>query len=547
MKERRAIFGKKGRQQTVLCAAFCPDGSLLTGMQDGSVYKWVKESVSWVVEQVVWVKGWRHAVTVVLCTESIIVVGSSKGLAVLGAVALDTISTFNIVSSCDKNLDIMGRPLAYLPCGKPPTIKSISRRPGALLVGSSNSQIFELAFDEAVGVDFGRCQSQLLLQGHAGAEDKEALGYHGEVWGVAAHPRQAVCATVGDDRTLRLWSSDLRAPLCLRMLSFAATAVTYSPDGAALAVGGRGGELLVMDAVSLADVAKLPKPRTGAVRDLKYSPDGAQLAAATEGCAEVDIYAMSDEHPKRHTRVNVANRGPSGRPQTRGLDWSADGAHLQCAMADGARALWDVTASPATAVVELADLRDAAWASDTLPLGWALSGALAAAGGGLNTASVSHAKALVAVGDNAGAVRLFRHPAASAASEGRTYGGHGRHVTAVRWSHDDECVLTTGGTDLTLCLWRLSEPGGARRSSPPLAMDISTGEAGGDEVAPGGSGRPLSSDRIEFSGRVDSAAAIQRAWRVKMVARELRALGSSTLERRLSAIRDPLTPRASLD
>ena len=36
----RARFGKKGKLQTVLCCAFTSDGSTLTGMSDGKVYRW---------------------------------------------------------------------------------------------------------------------------------------------------------------------------------------------------------------------------------------------------------------------------------------------------------------------------------------------------------------------------------------------------------------------------------------------------------------------------------------------------------------------------
>lgn len=67
----------------------------------------------------------------------------------------------------------------------------------------------------------------------------------------------------------------------------------------------------------------------------------------------------------------------------------------------------------------------------------------------------SHSGDLLATADDFGRVKLFRCPCTST-SAAFLYGlGHSSHVTNIRWLVGDRYVVSTGGNDRAVFLWRV--------------------------------------------------------------------------------------------
>jgi microtubule-associated protein-like 6 len=80
---------------------------------------------------------------------------------------------------------------------------------------------------------------------------------------------------------------------------------------------------------------------------------------------------------------------------------------------------------------------------------------------------------LTATGDILGCVSIFKHLTTSQATRSHStelhlapshhvcckhYRGHSSYVTNVRWSHDNKYLISTGGRDMAIFVWRLVEP-----------------------------------------------------------------------------------------
>ncbi|KAG8013418.1 Echinoderm microtubule-associated protein-like 5, partial [Nibea albiflora] len=152
-----------------------------------------------------------------------------------------------------------------------PSIRAISLGHGHILVGTKNGEILEV--DKSGPIT-------LLVQGHM----------EGEVWGLATHPHLPLCATVSDDKTLRIWDlSPSHCMLAVRKLRKGGRCCCFSPDGKALAVGLNDGSFLIVNADTLEDLVSFHH-RKDIISDIRFSPGAGKYLAVASGDTFVDIY-----------------------------------------------------------------------------------------------------------------------------------------------------------------------------------------------------------------------------------------------------------------
>ncbi|KAE8289853.1 Echinoderm microtubule-associated protein-like 5 [Larimichthys crocea] len=289
-----------------------------------------------------------------------------------------------------------------------PSIRAISLGHGHILVGTKNGEILEV--DKSGPIT-------LLVQGHM----------EGEVWGLATHPHLPLCATVSDDKTLRIWDlSPSHCMLAVRKLRKGGRCCCFSPDGKALAVGLNDGSFLIVNADTLEDLVSFHH-RKDIISDIRFSPGAGKYLAVASGDTFVDIYNVMSSK-----RVGVCKGCLNYITH---LDWDKRGKLLQV----------NTVRSPE-----------------------------------VTAACLSNDRKVLATGDDLGYVKLFRYPVKGKYAKFKRYVAHSTHVTNVRWTHDDSLLVTVGGGDTCLMIWA-HEPEGHReiKQCDSEESDIESEDDGG--------------------------------------------------------------------
>ena len=156
--------------------------------------------------------------------------------------------------------DAPGRTLgaAELQQRQDPCCRAVASTPDArtLAVGISASEIYEFSLD-VVGdflqkEELATRSARLALQGHCGFVDHKTGDDEGDVWAVATHPKLPFFATtVGEDRSVRIWSLKEKRMLRHARLPAKGRSVAWHPAGGAgcdhVAVGTTTGKVVVVD------------------------------------------------------------------------------------------------------------------------------------------------------------------------------------------------------------------------------------------------------------------------------------------------------------
>ncbi|XP_048374588.1 echinoderm microtubule-associated protein-like 6 isoform X9 [Sphaerodactylus townsendi] len=313
------------------------------------------------------------------------------------------------------------------------SIRSVCWKADRLLAGTQDSEIFEVIVRE-------RDKPMLIMQGHC----------EGELWALAVHPKKPLVVTGSDDRSVRLWSLADHALIARCNMEEAVRSVSFSPDGSQLALGMKDGSFIVLRVRDMTEVVHI-KDRKEVIHEMKFSPDGCFLAVGSND-GPVDIYAVA----QRYKKTGECSKSSSFITH---IDWSLDSKFLQTN--DGAGECFFYRMPSGKHLTSKDEIKGIHWASWTCVMGSEVNGIWPKYSNvtDINSVDGNYNNAVLVTGDDFGLVKLFRFPCLKKGAKFRKYVGHSAHVTNVRWSHDFQWVISTGGADHSVFQWRFIPEG----------------------------------------------------------------------------------------
>lgn len=308
-------------------------------------------------------------------------------------------------------------------------VRSVCRGKGKILVGTRNAEIIE------VGEKNAACN--ILVNAHV----------DGPIWGLAAHPSRDFFLSAAEDGTVRLWDIADKKMLNKVNLGHAARTVCYSPEGDMVAIGMKNGEFIILLVSSLKIWGK-KRDRRCAIHDIRFSPDSRFLAVGSSENS-VDFYDLT--LGPTLNRISYCKDIPSFVIQ---MDFSADSRHLQVSTGCYKRHVYEVPSGKH--LMDQTAIDRITWATWTSILGDEVMGIWSrhAEKADVSCACVSHSGISLVTGDDFGMVKLFDFPCPEKFAKHKRFLGHSPHVTNIRFTSGDRHVISAGGDDCSLFVWR---------------------------------------------------------------------------------------------
>ncbi|RDD40098.1 Echinoderm microtubule-associated protein-like 6 [Trichoplax sp. H2] len=414
---KRGTFGQAGKLDTMLCLTYGKTAdTCYSGCANGRIYHWQGTSL---VETV---KGHEGPVLAMCTLEKGFITGGKDGTVALWD---------DSFKKCIKNYKITRSALAQgnytsLMFDDNPSIRSVVLGHSKILLGTRNSEVLEMDKGGTIKV---------LVQGHC----------EGELWGLATHPSEHICCTVGDDRSVRIWDLTNRRLKNFRKLRKPGRCASYSPDGRAIAIGFKDGSCCVIDSSSLDDMAEFHH-RKEEISDIRFSPGQGKYLAVGSHDNFVDIYNVLNSK-----RVGICKGASSYITH---VDWDKRGKLIH--VNTGAKEeLFFEAPRGHRQTIRSAELEKMDWNNWTCVLGSLCEGIWPHKSDvtDVNASHLTSKGKILATGDDFGFVKIFGFPVKGKFAKFKKYVGHSAHVTNVRWTHDNKYLISTGGADTSVMVW----------------------------------------------------------------------------------------------
>ena len=425
-----AIFGGKGKNQPFFSVGWTGNYPVI-GTTDGHLYRFLGRKLDLAV------KAHSSTVYTIFSTNEGLVSGSRDGVVKLWSQSLE----------CKIAIDMQMLGSLH------PAIKSVcwDNELGKVLVGTAGNEIWEVSTNDGTNLH----QDGPLEQGH----------FDNELWGLSVNPSRPHYATVGDDKTLRIWDLFEHKVVKMTALEMMSRACCYSPDGTMIAVGFGSpikksnkqfdGKWTILNAEDFSILFEARDCQKW-ITEMKWSPSGEKIAV---GAWDNKIYLYDvDKGDRTKLQITLTAVIAQHNSFVTHMDFSSNSAYLQSNC--GAYELHFFEADTGMYIPAASRLKDIKWETQTNVLGWAVQGVWPAQNDGTDITALDcnlvneYGNVVVASGDNFGRLRLARFPCLSSFAVTKKYRGHSGHIVKVRWAGGDSHLLTIGAKDKGIFVWR---------------------------------------------------------------------------------------------
>ena len=364
-------------------------------------------------------------------------------------------------------------------------VRSVCLMNDDLLVGTAGSEIFEVKMDDSLEYsEFPEGVINWPKTDDLGVTCLSEGHFSGDVWGLATHPCKDLFVTGGDDEFVRLWGFSDRNCLAFKRIDVKCRALAYQPAGKwnqdcpHLAIGTNTGAVLVVDGELKENsgvLAELSKA-TQWIEEIKYSFEGSRLVVGSHDCniyvydvfnaysfvgkieahqsyiTHIDLGLLLRGDEKMNSRGAVVSKakGATVRNVEVGEIW------MQTTCGDKHLRFFNLdTLEEETSANKVKDLT---YSTCTNCIGFNVQGVGGKAGNcSINSVDRNHIYGevpVLATGDEFGVIRLYNYPCVHEGAAEKTYVAHSASVRALQFSHDDAYMVSVGGQDRAVCVWK---------------------------------------------------------------------------------------------
>ena len=345
--------------------------------------------------------------------------GAADGRIIIWGGRLEQLSAFSI----NENFRLVNPRIRAL---------SLSNSGRNLIVGTRGGQIVKIEFGSTKLRDC--IVKEVILDSH----------HSDELWGLACHSSRPEYVTCGEDFVLAKWNLRSKRQVKHVALKYQAKVVAINEKKREVAVGCKNGRVLVLDYDSLQSVKEIAVC-CKEISELKYSPvcqengsrHGKELLAV--GAHDGKIYIFDPN--MKYKRLAILRGHHSTITH---IDFGLDGSFLQ-SNCTSYELLYFGLDNFKQNTRGASQLKDEAWGTWTCTFGWWVQGIYPPCSDGTDVNSVDRSKCgrYLITGDDFGTVKIFNNPALKKAAY-KKYLGHSSHVTNVRFSSNDEFLVSVG-------------------------------------------------------------------------------------------------------